>query len=316
MKTTFCTTGLVLACLTTALTLTSCGSHGLNKSITMPMSEKNIEYNTKKDSLFTDMYQALSIVRGLLSFSDEGMREYKSITYRECLNYEQDSNDGPFKNKCYSKAKKEYRRKHRKWMKYPEEASKKVEEYKDFVRENGPSKVVSIENLGVSEVKYWYSTSHNADYKVIPLDGNSIENVKIVISFGNDSTGRKTYFFNQACKDTAAFKKSVSLGWDAEKDYKNYGEDLMSLDISDVMIDGKWMSETLEDKIPVSVRKTVFKKGYSELTWAKYLSDEDYMPIIRELFDSNYQPLSSFQYYSYDKALQEKYPKIIELFGE
>ncbi|MBR1435211.1 MAG: hypothetical protein IJ584_08875 [Bacteroidales bacterium] len=280
------------------------------------MSEKNIEYNTAKDSLFSEMYQSVSIIRGLLSFSDEGMREYKGITYKECLDYERDFEDGTFKNKCYSKANKEYRRKHRKWMKYPEKASRKVEEYKAFVRENGPSKVVSIENHGVREVSYWYSTSYNADYKVIPLDGNSIENVKIVIGFGNDSTGRKNYVFNQACKDTAAFKGSTLLGWDLEKDYKNYGEELMNLDVYDVMIDGKWMSEVLEDKIPVSVRKTVFKKGYSELTWVKDLSDEDYMPIIRELFDSNYQPLSSFQYDSYDKALQEKYPKITELFSE
>lgn len=291
---------ITLVFLVAILTLASC-SHGMNKSVTEPMSVKELKCNMK-DTSFTNFYSEAQKFSKWINSSDVRQAKYGDITYKRLKKYITHSQDTVFWGQKEKVWKEDYAKIYPDYKKQVDSIMTYWRAYKAAY--NMDSLVTIIFN---DLWKEYYSYSGdvkdvNIGFLISPLKGpidQLIFRYEMKNKVSND--GAISLFNGHRCVATSPISRPRTLYWEAdytdEKILKNRSTDEVKrdFDFNIELVNVRVNGENYEDKlneIPDPVRKALkyCTEGYN---W--YEDD-----IIKALINPSYK-----DFYEYSKPFAE-----------
>ena len=278
-----------------------------NKSILIPLEQKELSNAIKQNDKFTDYYSKIRKVVQMMGDVDKA--KYGDITYRKFFEFIRFQNDTTFWNPLYEKWEQEHAKI---YTLYPSKLDSVIEYWTNYYKENSLDSYVKIELV---EIKAIYDKRHYdwvddviLSFKLTPIKG-SIEMIKFNYCFRNktDYKDLKGYceIINPFDRDYIVYKK-VQYRDDGKEIYAKYNAETFLkaydcfFEVESIVKDGVFIKKD-DIKIPQSMKKRI--DWMKKFDYMEGLYDDD---IIKELIDRKYITESEYKSNKQDSIIKKK----------
>jgi len=276
-----------------------------NKSILIPLEQKELSNAIKQEDKFADYYNNLRKVVQMMGDVDKAT--YGGITYRKFFEYIKFQNDTAFWNPLYEKWEKEHEQKYAVCF---SKLDSVIEYWSNYLKENSLDSYIKIELAEINTKyynRYMWIDEVKLGFKLTPLKGK-IEMINFNFYFRSKTDYKTSEEYR--CEINTPFNGSIIVQetanyddreifakYDAETFLKSYD---VFFEVKSIIKDGKFLKKD-DIKIPKSIAKRF--DWMKKFDCMEGLYDND---IIKELIDIQYISESEYKSNKQDSIIKKK----------